>query len=631
MYIRLVLGLLVALGFLILTWSLENRPPVTAIYREVNDLGVGEFLVTNNETKVVTDWLMTFTYEGEIRNFWGGTVVAHRGNRYVVLPDDRNRYIPGESTVIMGFQAMTGRQKMNRVAVRSLYGSLLVDRENRPIPPQGSLPQAPKLPSVVPPAPSMPTVDTPTVAGPSPTPPVAPPPAANRPRYAEALQKSLYFYEAQRSGRLPANNRVQWRKDSALQDGADVGVDLTGGYYDAGDHVKFALPLSSALTVLAWGGIEYKLGYERAGLWPQLLDTVRWGTDWLMKAHPSPNELYVQVGDGQPDHDFWGPPERMKMKRPAYKITAEVPGSDAAGEAAAALAAGSILFQESDPEYAQELIRHAKELYAFAGQYQGKYSDGIEAAREFYPSSGYWDELAWAAAWLYRATQEPAYLRQAETIYQQQLAGEFRPATLDWDDKKPGVAVLLARLTQKPAYQMGSEAILDFWTVGYEGNTVAYTKGGLAWMSGWGALRYTATTALLAYIYSDTVNTKKAAYRAFAQKQMNYILGENPAKRSYMVGFGPNPPRNPHHRAAHGSPDNDIDWPPNNQHILYGALVGGPRQADDESYEDNRRDSHGNEVTLDYNAGLTGALARMVLEYGGKPLADFPPREVSQE
>ena len=50
--------------------------------------------------------------------------------------------------------------------------------------------------------------------------------------YAEVLQKSILFYEAQRSGRLPADNRIPWRGDSALQDHGAGGEDLTGGWYD---------------------------------------------------------------------------------------------------------------------------------------------------------------------------------------------------------------------------------------------------------------------------------------------------------------------------------------------------------------------------------------------------------------
>ena len=115
--------------------------------------------------------------------------------------------------------------------------------------------------------------------------------------YAEVLQKALFFFDAQRSGDLPNDFRVAWRGDSALDDGKDAGIDLTGGYYDAGDHMKFALPLASALTLLAWGGIEYRRGYERAGQWSHLLDTIRWGTDWIMKAHVSKDVFYAQVGD----------------------------------------------------------------------------------------------------------------------------------------------------------------------------------------------------------------------------------------------------------------------------------------------------------------------------------------------
>jgi hypothetical protein len=50
--------------------------------------------------------------------------------------------------------------------------------------------------------------------------------------YKDVLQKSLLFYEAERSGKLPSDQKVTWRKDSALNDKGDQGQDLTGGYYD---------------------------------------------------------------------------------------------------------------------------------------------------------------------------------------------------------------------------------------------------------------------------------------------------------------------------------------------------------------------------------------------------------------
>ena len=53
--------------------------------------------------------------------------------------------------------------------------------------------------------------------------------------YAEALQKSLYFYECQQAGPLPDWNRVEWRADSTLNDF------ITGGWYDAGDHGKYVV------------------------------------------------------------------------------------------------------------------------------------------------------------------------------------------------------------------------------------------------------------------------------------------------------------------------------------------------------------------------------------------------------
>ena len=64
-------------------------------------------------------------------------------------------------------------------------------------------------------------------------------------QWSTLLGNLLYFYDEQRSGKLPSNERVSWRNSSALDDGKDVGLDLTGGYYDAGgeslDHLTTEL------------------------------------------------------------------------------------------------------------------------------------------------------------------------------------------------------------------------------------------------------------------------------------------------------------------------------------------------------------------------------------------------------
>ena len=462
--------------------------------------------------------------------------------------------------------------------------------------------------------------------------PVSPPPPATSAKfnYTEALQKALFFYQANRSGDLPDNYAVSWRGDSGMNDGKDVGLDLTGGYYDAGDHVKFGLPMAESMSLLAWGLVQWKDGYAKAGQLDTIRDAVRWGTDFIMKAHPSPDVYYAQVGNGALDHAEWIAPELMTMNRPAYKLDPTKPGSDAAGGAAAALAAASVAFKDVDPAYAAKLLGHAKDLFRFADTYRGKYSDSIPDAANYYNSySGYNDELTWAAAWLYKATGDASYLTKAEQIYAQNFAGQTMTWTQSWDDNRYGASILLAGLTGKDQYKQDAERYLDYWSVGINGGAtrVKYTDGGLAFLNGWGSLRYATTTAMMALMYADTVKDYGTRYRDFALSQVNYALGANPRNSSYLVGFGTNSPVNPHHRGASGVWDGNVSNPAVNRHVLYGALVGGPESADDFNYHDDRPNYISNEVALDYNAGITGALAWLAGTYGGTKLANFPAPE----
>lgn len=444
--------------------------------------------------------------------------------------------------------------------------------------------------------------------------------------YGEALQKAIMFYEFQRSGDLPDNIRNNWRGDSGLNDGADVGLDLTGGWYDAGDHAKFNLPMAYTVSMLSWSVYEAKDALSESGQLQYLLDEIKWATDYLIKCHPSPNEFYYQVGDGNVDHSWWGPAEVMQMKRPAYKVDLSNPGSTVTAEAAAALAAAGEIFKDSDPAYADLCIRHAKELYTFADT--TKSDSGYTAANGFYNSfSGFYDELSWAGVWLYLATGDETYLSKAES-YVSKWGKESQSETIaytwahGWDDVHYGAALLLAKITGKEIYKTATEMHLDYWTTGYNGNRITYTPKGLAWLDTWGSLRYATTTAFLASVYADWSGCspeKAKIYQNFAKQQADYALGSS--GRSFVVGFWENSPKRPHHRTAHSSWADSQTVPNYHRHIIYGALVGGPGM--DDSYTDDIGNYINNEIACDYNAGFVGLLAKMYGKYGGTPIPDF--------
>ncbi|KAG1360552.1 putative Endoglucanase 1 [Cocos nucifera] len=206
--------------------------------------------------------------------------------------------------------------------------------------------------------------------------------------YADALEKSILFLEGQRSGKLPANQRLTWRGHSGLSDGSTDHVDLVGGYYDAGDNVKFGLPMAFTTTMLAWSVIEFR--NQMAGQINYGRDAVRWGTDYLLKAATAaPDTLYV--ADPNQDHHCWERPEDMDTPRSVSKVTSQNPGSDVAAETAAALAAASIVFRRADPAYSAKLLQTVVKVFDFANRYKGKYCDSLSSVVcPFYCSySGY--------------------------------------------------------------------------------------------------------------------------------------------------------------------------------------------------------------------------------------------------
>ncbi|XP_010471153.1 PREDICTED: endoglucanase 9 [Camelina sativa] len=452
--------------------------------------------------------------------------------------------------------------------------------------------------------------------------------------YREALSKSLLFFQGQRSGRLPRGQQLSWRASSGLSDGSSAHVDLTGGYYDAGDNVKFNFPMAFTTTMLSWSALEYG---KRMG--PELQNArvnIRWATDYLLKcARATPGKLYVGVGDPNVDHKCWERPEDMDTPRTVYSVSPSNPGSDVAAETAAALAAASMVFRKVDSKYSRLLLATAKDVMQFAIQYRGAYSDSLSSSVcPFYCSySGYKDELMWGASWLLRATNNPYYANFIKS-----LGGGDQPDIFSWDNKYAGAYVLLSRraLLNKDInfepYKQAAENFMCQILPDSPSSSTQYTQGGLMYKLPQSNLQYVTSITFLLTTYAKYMKATKHTFNcgssvivpnaliSLSKRQVDYILGDNPIRMSYMVGFGSNFPKRIHHRASslpshslhskslgcNGGFQSFYTQNPN-PNILTGAIVGGPNQND--GYPDQRDDYSHSEPATYINAAFVGPLA----------------------
>ncbi|KAG6531650.1 endoglucanase 24-like [Zingiber officinale] len=472
--------------------------------------------------------------------------------------------------------------------------------------------------------------------------PVPGPPGALDHKYADALGVALQFFQVQKSGKL-VDNKIPWRGDSALDDGKEARLDLSKGMYDAGDHMKFGFPMAYTATILSWAILEYGDQMSAAKQLDPALDALKWITDYLINAHPSDNVLYVQVGDPDVDHKCWERPETMTEKRPLTQVNKTAPGTDVAAETAAAMAAASLVFKTTDSKYSDLLLQHAEKLFDFADSYRGIYSHSILKVQTYYNSTGYGDELLWAASWLYHATGDQTYLNYVTEKNGHSFADWGRPTWFSWDDKRAGTQVLLSRVQffGSTEFSSGEKKGLQSYRDTAEAvmcgllpdspTASSRTDGGLVWIDEWDALQHPVAASFLAVLYSDYMLTSRTPeiqcsgtaftpsdLRSFAASQADYILGDNPMELSYLVGYGDSYPEQVHHRGASIPADADtgckgFEWLSStdpNPNVATGALVGGPFKND--SYIDLRNNSMQGEPSTYNSAILVGLLSGLV-------------------
>ena len=416
--------------------------------------------------------------------------------------------------------------------------------------------------------------------------------------YAKALQESLYFYDANMCGNLEGTCALSWRGNCHTYDadvtyqknGKTYKVDASGGFHDAGDHVKFGLPQGYAATMLGMSYYQFKDAFVDLEQTAHLKKITDYFCDYFRRCTVYESGKVIafcyQVGEGGSDHAVWCAPEGQQINRPAYFADASNPATDQVSVAIAALALNYKNFGN------EEDLKVAKDLYTF--MVSNSDACATEGASTFYASSSYGDDKALAASALEIATGDSSYHSVYNTYKDSSDNGVNQYWVLDWANTGA-----LAAMLQKDTAKLESIANVC--------KAKPTIDGVFNCVSDWGSCRYSAAEQFVGLVHDKLAN--KSTFATWATAQMNYMLGDNPNKRCYIVGYNENSSKYPHHRAA--SRSNDAAVTMENHYTLLGALVGGP--GSNGTYKDDQGDYFCNEVALDYNAGLVGAAAGLYL------------------
>ncbi|MCL7050075.1 hypothetical protein MKW94_015167 [Papaver nudicaule] len=338
--------------------------------------------------------------------------------------------------------------------------------------------------------------------------------------YTVALKKALLFFDAQMSGVLPSSHRIPWRGNSATKDGRlSTPRGLVGGYYDAGDNTKTTFLMAHSVALLSWSAIEYKHKYIAIREYDHVRDIIRWGLDYFLRSFDctsggSVTEIYTRVGNANDDtHDgiCWERPEVIDyIRQPTISHSAP----DIAAEMAAALAVGSMVFND-DRDYSLKLVEAAVSLFYFAVDSGRRPSPITEDQR--HQSSGFHDEHIWASSFLYFATGNSSFLSFATDEQIAKKAGVFGRSrdsrVLSWDRKLPGAALLLRRLRVfiNPGYP--AEDMLRLYHGVSGDNACSYLRqfGGMIVLNNGthGHLQHVVNAVFTATLFADYLRAEK--------------------------------------------------------------------------------------------------------------------------
>ncbi|MDX2598262.1 glycoside hydrolase family 9 protein [Streptomyces sp. WI03-4A] len=425
---------------------------------------------------------------------------------------------------------------------------------------------------------------------------------------------SLKYYYTQRSGIAirddlrPGYGRAAGHLDAAPNQGdsdvpcrpgvCDYTLDVTGGWYDAGDHGKYVVnggistwELLSTYERSLWArtGQPRRLGDgsldvpESGNKVPDVLDEARWELEFMLR---------MQVPDGQPlagmahakVHDArWtglpllpgDDPQKRELHAPTTQATLNL---------AAAAAQAARLYHPYDPRFAARALTAARKAWRAALAHPAMYQDPDDGTGGgAYPDDDASDEFYWAAAELYLTTGERRF---ADAVLDSPVhdADVFGPLGFDWSRTAAAGRLDLATV---PSHLPGRDRVRRSVTEAADRYlaTARAQPYGMPYapdgnLYDWGSNAQVLNNAHVIATAYDLTGARK--YRDAAVGGMDYLLGRNALNISYVTGYGEVAAHHQHSRWYARELDPRLPDPP------AGTLAGGPNSGIQDPYAQSR-------------------------------------------
>ena len=481
--------------------------------------------------------------------------------------------------------------------------------------------------------------------------------------YRKLKLDALWFFYHQRSGieiALPYAGEKQWTRpaghiaekpspghpntgDKAVPclqgSGCDYKLDVTRGWYDAGDQGKYVVNGGISVWTMmnqyeraAARGTAADLGDgklripENKNHVPDILDEARWEMEFL---------LAMQVPEGQPKagmvhhkiHDKAWTALGTRPDEDAQPRFLWPPSTAATLNLAATAAQCARVFAKFDKAFAARCLTAAEKAWSAAEANPAVYAGSGAVGGGPYDDRSLGDEVYWAAAELFVTTKKDVYKAslQKSPHYKkimQTAPGDEVPTAMSWDHVGSLGTITLATVpnglpsADVADCQAAIKAAADLYAgfVEQQGYRLPFKPGRKGYP--WGSSSSVLNNAIVVALAYDL--TREPKYLAAVVGAMDYLLGRNPLDQSYVTGYGERPLIHPHHRFWAQQANPKFPPPPP------GVLSGGPNSGLQDPYVqaaglqgcppekcfvDHFEAFSANEVAINWNAPLAWVAA----------------------